>query len=90
MKRSQRRERAGPEILRLTTMARSTPSASLLVGATSVWCRNVHSEVHDLSSCAQVAAVRRHAVCAVPCSSARRMRRCSGFAQQAVDHVARP
>jgi len=53
MKRSPRRERVGPEILRLTTMARSARSASLLVGATSARRRNVHSEIQDLRSCAQ-------------------------------------
>ena len=78
MKRSPRRERVGPEILRLTTMARSARSASLLVGATSGRRRNVYGEVQDLRSCVQVPAVRRHAACSAPCSNARRRRRCKG------------
>jgi len=49
MKRSARRERVGPETLRLATMTRSARSASLLVGATSARRRNVHRYVFTRS-----------------------------------------
>ena len=51
----------GSETLRLKTMACNVHSASWLMGATSALSTKIHSEVHDLSNCAQGTAVRRHA-----------------------------
>ena len=46
--------RVGPEILRLTTIARNARSTSLSVNATSARYRNAHSEAQNLRSCVQV------------------------------------
>jgi len=60
MNSSPRRDRVGPEILRLITSARMACSAELLVGGTSGLARKVHSKGSSLSSLAQLLAVRVH------------------------------
>jgi hypothetical protein len=70
---SPRRDRLGPEILRLSTSGRIARSASLFVGSTSVCVTKVHSAGHSCSRLSQGACVRGQADW-LPCISARRTR----------------
>ena len=55
-----RRERVGPEILRLSTMLRIACAAALLLGDRAGFVVKVHSADHNFRMLAQVLAVRVH------------------------------